>query len=130
LRTAVDARSAFEKGYAPTNPFPVFVEVDADHFALAESGEVNGEGRSGGVVFPQVHHSNFCFGGDIRGGDEVGIFDFALEDPVLRVFDFEVGQLGVDDDTLAGKGEEGFEDIILQVGGGCFSSFRKKAGGA
>jgi len=83
--------SSFEKGYATANPFPVFVEVDADHLALTKAGEVDGEGGSGGVVLPEVHHANFGFGGDIGRGDKVGIFDLSLEDPILRVFDFEVG---------------------------------------
>ena len=81
----------FYKGDAAADPFAIFIEVDTDHFSLTKSGEIYCEGWSRGIVWPEIHHTNFRFGGDIRGRDKVGIFDFPLEDPILRVIYVEVG---------------------------------------
>src|ERR1700743_1145452 len=86
----------FEETHTSAHPFFVLIIADADHFPFAKPGQVDSQGRAFRSIRPKVHHADLGFGGDVRGGDEVGVFDLALEYPVLRVFHFQVGWLYVD----------------------------------
>src|SRR5260221_9744756 len=78
--------SPFEKTNASAHPFFVFVVADTNHFPFAKPGQVDGQGRAGGAVFPEIHHPDLDFGGNIiRSRDPVGIFDLALKYPILPI---------------------------------------------
>ena len=124
------AALSLKKTNTSPNPFLVLVVPDADHLAFAETGEVDGKGRAWVAVLPQVHHSDLCFGGDIRSRDQIGIDDLALQYPVLRVFYiFEVGGFDIDDHSLSRKGEQRFQYIVFQVGGRLFDLVEEESGG-
>ena len=82
-----EGRLFFEEAYAAPYPFLVFVVTYADHLSLAEAGQVDGQGRTGGAILPQIHHPDLCFGRDVRRWDQIGVDDLALQDPVFGVFD-------------------------------------------
>ena len=98
-----------------TRPDPgfVFVEVDAHHLPLAHADEVVDEAE---LPVPDEHHADFGLGGDVGGLDGRGVVDLALEDEVLGIADGAQAVGGrADFDSQAGEGEEGLQDVVVQI---------------
>lgn len=116
----------FEEPHAAAHPLFIFIEVDTDHFPLAKAGEVDSPDGSGRAIFPEIQHADLCFGGNVRGWNEIGILYFTLQDPVVGIVDLQVGQLRVDDDPLSGERKQRLQHIILQIGGRLFELAEEK----
>ena len=81
----------FKESHAAAYPFFVFIKVDTDHFSLAKAGEVDSLDRPGCAILPEIQHADLRLGGDIRRQDNVRVFHFTLQYPVLRIRHFQIG---------------------------------------
>jgi hypothetical protein len=97
----------FKKTQTSSHPFFIRIISHANHFSFTQACKILRGHGPGSALGPEVKDADLCLCGDVGGLYHISILYFALQYPVMRVFNpGNVTWCKVDDHALACEGEQ------------------------